>query len=102
MFARPCNANYSIRNRKQRRRTPRTSSGAPPPATGPRSPAARQLALTTIGLDRTTAYIANVRVDVPGRTATVQGGALSSLSIGFPIQETVLGALKLFGMPGIQ
>ena len=27
----------------------------------------------------------------------VQGGALSSLSIGFPIQETVLGALNIYG-----
>ncbi|WP_328381438.1 GAF and ANTAR domain-containing protein [Micromonospora zamorensis] len=31
----------------------------------------------------------------------VQGGALSSLSIGFPIQETVLGALNIYGVkPG--
>ncbi|MCG5468485.1 GAF and ANTAR domain-containing protein [Micromonospora sp. LAH09] len=31
----------------------------------------------------------------------VQGGALSSLSIGFPIQETVLGALNIYGIePG--
>ncbi|WP_433649341.1 GAF and ANTAR domain-containing protein [Micromonospora zamorensis] len=28
----------------------------------------------------------------------VQGGALSSLSIGFPIQETVLGALNIYGV----
>ncbi|TQJ24676.1 GAF domain-containing protein [Micromonospora sp. A202] len=31
----------------------------------------------------------------------VEGGALSSLSIGFPIQETVLGALNIYGVkPG--
>ncbi|MBQ1040055.1 GAF and ANTAR domain-containing protein [Micromonospora sp. C81] len=31
----------------------------------------------------------------------VRGGALSSLSIGFPIQETVLGALNIYGVkPG--